>query len=144
MEEIVNHDEAPVLDALADYHRREHTPFTPPGHKHGRGADPRVRAALGEDVFRNDLLATSGLDDRSVRIRPGDPARRAADGRRRRRRTGLLLHLRQLAVGQERDARGHRSARTPAGRVPPPVARTAETPRALWSATSSAAGSSRG
>jgi arginine decarboxylase len=61
----VNHDEAPVLDALADYHRREHTPFTPPGHKHGRGADPRVRAALGDDVFRNDLLATSGLDDRA-------------------------------------------------------------------------------
>jgi arginine/lysine/ornithine decarboxylase len=64
-EETVNHDEAPVLDALADYHRRRHTPFTPPGHKHGRGADPRVRAALGDDVFRNDLLATSGLDDRS-------------------------------------------------------------------------------
>ncbi|PPK65049.1 ornithine decarboxylase [Actinokineospora auranticolor] len=61
----VNHDEAPVLDALAGYHARGHTPFTPPGHKHGRGADPRVRAVLGEDVFRNDLLATGGLDDRS-------------------------------------------------------------------------------
>jgi arginine decarboxylase len=65
LEEIVNHDEAPVLDALVDYHRRRHTPFTPPGHKQGRGADPRVRAVLGDDVFRNDVLATSGLDDRS-------------------------------------------------------------------------------
>jgi arginine/lysine/ornithine decarboxylase len=61
----MDHNEVPVLDALAEYHRRGHTPFTPPGHKHGRGADPRVRAVLGEDVFRNDVLATSGLDDRS-------------------------------------------------------------------------------
>jgi arginine/lysine/ornithine decarboxylase len=62
----MDHNEVPVLDALAAYHRRGHTPFTPPGHKHGRGADPRVRAVLGEDVFRNDLLATGGLDDRSA------------------------------------------------------------------------------
>lgn len=62
----MNHNQAPVLDALADYHRRGYTPFTPPGHKHGRGADPEVRAVLGEDVFRNDILATSGLDDRSA------------------------------------------------------------------------------
>jgi arginine/lysine/ornithine decarboxylase len=61
----MDHDETPVLDALEAYHRRKHTPFTPPGHKQGRGADPRVRAVLGEDVFRNDVLASSGLDDRS-------------------------------------------------------------------------------
>jgi hypothetical protein len=60
------HNEVPVFDALAEYHHRGHTPFTSPGHKHGRGADTRVRAVLGEDVFRNDLLATSGLDDRST------------------------------------------------------------------------------
>jgi arginine decarboxylase len=61
----MDHAETPVLDALAEYHRSGHTPFTPPGHKQGRGADPRVRAVLGDDVFRNDMLATSGLDDRS-------------------------------------------------------------------------------
>jgi arginine/lysine/ornithine decarboxylase len=61
----MDHDEAPVLDALAEYHRRAYTPFTPPGHKQGRGTDPRVRAVLGEDVFRNDVLAVSGLDDRT-------------------------------------------------------------------------------
>ncbi|GAA1297642.1 hypothetical protein GCM10009610_03290 [Pseudonocardia xinjiangensis] len=61
----MDHDEAPVLDALAGYHRHRRTPFTPPGHKQGRGVDPRVRAVLGEDVFRGDMLATSGLDDRS-------------------------------------------------------------------------------
>ncbi|MER7760972.1 ornithine decarboxylase [Streptomyces sp. NPDC097619] len=56
---------APVLDALAAYHAYAQTPFTPPGHKQGRGADPRVRAVLGDSVFRSDVLATSGLDDRT-------------------------------------------------------------------------------
>jgi hypothetical protein len=27
-------------------------------------ADPRTRAAIGEDAFRSDLLSTAGLDDR--------------------------------------------------------------------------------
>ncbi|MGW7054230.1 aminotransferase class I/II-fold pyridoxal phosphate-dependent enzyme [Streptomyces sp. NPDC054887] len=60
----MDHSQAPVLDALAAYHAEKQTPFTPPGHKQGRGADPRVRAVLGDDVFRSDVLATSGLDDR--------------------------------------------------------------------------------
>lgn len=54
-----------MLDALAAYHAENQTPFTPPGHKQGRGADPRVRAVLGDAVFRSDVLATSGLDDRT-------------------------------------------------------------------------------
>ncbi|RKN52431.1 ornithine decarboxylase, partial [Streptomyces klenkii] len=61
----MDHSKAPVLDALAAYHAGRQTPFTPPGHKQGRGADPRVRAVLGEDVFRSDVLAISGLDDRT-------------------------------------------------------------------------------
>ncbi len=60
----MDHSQAPVLDALAAYHRQGQTPFTPPGHKQGRGADPRVREVLGDAVFRSDLLASSGLDDR--------------------------------------------------------------------------------
>lgn len=64
-EHHLDHDSAPVLEALQRYHRRGHTPFSPPGHKQGRGADPRVRDVLGLDVFRGDVLATSGLDDRS-------------------------------------------------------------------------------
>lgn len=54
-----------MLDALAAYHARGHTAFTPPGHKHARGVDPRVLAVLGEDVFTHDLLSSSGLDDRA-------------------------------------------------------------------------------
>ncbi|MGW0033174.1 aminotransferase class I/II-fold pyridoxal phosphate-dependent enzyme [Streptomyces sp. NPDC003314] len=60
----MDHSQAPVLDALAAYHAENQTPFTPPGHKQGRGADARVRAVLGDAVFRSDVLATSGLDDR--------------------------------------------------------------------------------
>ncbi|MFI8419955.1 aminotransferase class I/II-fold pyridoxal phosphate-dependent enzyme [Streptomyces sp. NPDC085479] len=61
----MDQSKAPVLDALADYHAKHQTPFTPPGHKQGRGADPRVLAVLGDAVFRADVLATSGLDDRT-------------------------------------------------------------------------------
>ncbi|WP_030770828.1 aminotransferase class I/II-fold pyridoxal phosphate-dependent enzyme [Streptomyces sp. NRRL F-2664] len=61
----MDQSKAPVLEALTAYHRDGQTPFTPPGHKQGRGADPRVRAVLGDDVFRSDVLATSGLDDRT-------------------------------------------------------------------------------
>ncbi|GHA96093.1 hypothetical protein GCM10010346_18480 [Streptomyces chryseus] len=36
-----------------------------PATRQGRGTDPRVRAVLGDAVFRSDVLATSGLDDRT-------------------------------------------------------------------------------
>ncbi|MFF8582009.1 aminotransferase class I/II-fold pyridoxal phosphate-dependent enzyme [Streptomyces albidoflavus] len=61
----MDHEQVPVLDALAAYHAERQLPFAPPGHKQGRGADPRVRAVLGEAVFRGDLLAMNGLDDRT-------------------------------------------------------------------------------
>jgi arginine decarboxylase len=60
----MDHSAAPTLDALTDYHSLDRYGFTPPGHRQGRGADPRTRAAIGEDAFRSDLLATAGLDDR--------------------------------------------------------------------------------
>ncbi|HZX02845.1 hypothetical protein [Kribbella sp.] len=63
----MNHDGCPVLDALADYHRRDYANFCPPGHKQGRGTDQPVLDVLGADVFRSDLLATGGMDDRLSR-----------------------------------------------------------------------------
>ncbi|MFD0683523.1 aminotransferase class I/II-fold pyridoxal phosphate-dependent enzyme [Actinomadura fibrosa] len=63
----MDHSQAPVLDALKAYRRERQMPFTPPGHKQGRGADPRVREVLGEAVFGSDVLAVSGLDDRMSR-----------------------------------------------------------------------------
>ncbi|AUG81758.1 ornithine decarboxylase [Kitasatospora sp. MMS16-BH015] len=61
----MDQSQAPVLEALAAFHANPLTVFTPPGHKQGRGADPRVVRALGADVFRADVLATGGLDDRT-------------------------------------------------------------------------------
>ncbi|MFF1377820.1 aminotransferase class I/II-fold pyridoxal phosphate-dependent enzyme [Streptomyces sp. NPDC058308] len=62
--ESLDHDEAPVLEALERYHDVDELAFTPPGHKQARGADPRVRKVLGDAVFLGDLLANGGLDDR--------------------------------------------------------------------------------
>ncbi|WP_433201295.1 aminotransferase class I/II-fold pyridoxal phosphate-dependent enzyme [Dactylosporangium sp. CS-047395] len=56
--------QAPLLQALEEYHRRDRYGFTPPGHRQGRGADPRARAILGADTYRADVLASAGLDDR--------------------------------------------------------------------------------
>ncbi|WP_326808286.1 ornithine decarboxylase [Streptomyces sp. NBC_01775] len=63
----MDHDAAPVLEALARYQKAGELPFTPPGHKQARGADPRVRQVLGDAVFHGDVLASGGLDDRRTR-----------------------------------------------------------------------------
>lgn len=60
-----DHSRAPLLDAVAEYHALSRYGFTPPGHRQGRGIDPRVRDVLGHEPFRDDLLASSGLDDRA-------------------------------------------------------------------------------
>lgn len=59
----MDHSRAPLLDALADYHRLDRYGFSPPGHRQGRGADQRVVAVLGREPFRDDVLASGGLDD---------------------------------------------------------------------------------
>jgi len=61
----MDHSRAPLLEALAEYHELDRYGFTPPGHRQGRGTDPRVRQVLGIEPFRDDVLASSGLDDRS-------------------------------------------------------------------------------
>ncbi|WP_327293971.1 aminotransferase class I/II-fold pyridoxal phosphate-dependent enzyme [Streptomyces sp. NBC_01197] len=62
----MDHSQAPVLDALTAYQAQRQLPFTPPGHKQGRGADPRVRAVLGDSLFGADMLALAGMDDRTM------------------------------------------------------------------------------
>lgn len=63
----MDQSQAPLLDALVDYHRSNRYGFSPPGHRQGVGVDDRVLAVMGKDPFRNDLLATNGLDDRMAR-----------------------------------------------------------------------------
>ncbi|HEV7579304.1 MAG TPA: ornithine decarboxylase [Mycobacterium sp.] len=63
----MDQSQAPLLDALADYHRRNRYGFTPPGHRQGKGVDDRVLEVMGKEPFRDDVLATGGLDDRRTR-----------------------------------------------------------------------------
>ncbi|MEV5341160.1 ornithine decarboxylase [Streptomyces sp. NPDC052676] len=60
----MDHSRAPVLEALQEFRRRGDVAYGPPGHKQGRGADPRVVDVVGMDVFRSDVLTLNGLDDR--------------------------------------------------------------------------------
>ncbi|WP_119726745.1 aminotransferase class I/II-fold pyridoxal phosphate-dependent enzyme [Thermomonospora amylolytica] len=55
---------APVLEALVKFRERGDVVFGPPGHKQGRGVDPRVLDVLGEGLFASDVLVLNGLDDR--------------------------------------------------------------------------------
>jgi arginine/lysine/ornithine decarboxylase len=56
---------APLLEAMADYHRKGRYGFSPPAHRQGRGVDPAVLEVMGREPFLDDLLASGGLDDRS-------------------------------------------------------------------------------
>ncbi|MEV5440755.1 ornithine decarboxylase [Streptomyces sp. NPDC052682] len=60
----MDHSRVPVLEALEEFRRRGDVAFGPPGHKQGRGVDPRVAEIVGLDVFRSDVLSLNGLDDR--------------------------------------------------------------------------------
>ncbi|MGY1735907.1 aminotransferase class I/II-fold pyridoxal phosphate-dependent enzyme [Geodermatophilus sp. SYSU D00684] len=60
----MDHSHAPVLEALQEFRRRGDVVYGPPGHKQGRGVDPRVLEVVGADVFRSDVLSLNGLDDR--------------------------------------------------------------------------------
>src|SRR3954447_2494310 len=61
----MDHAEAPIVDALADYHAKDRYGFSPPAHRQGRGVDPAVLEVMGLAPFWDDVLATAGLDDRS-------------------------------------------------------------------------------
>ncbi|GAA4964961.1 ornithine decarboxylase [Kineococcus glutinatus] len=60
----MDHSRTPVLEAIEAFHRRGDAVFGPPGHRQGRGVDPRVLAVLGEGMFAADVLTLNGLDDR--------------------------------------------------------------------------------
>jgi arginine decarboxylase len=58
---------APVLEAIDAYRGGGHLSFLPPGHKQGRGVDPRTLSTLGRDLFESDIILMNGLDDRAMR-----------------------------------------------------------------------------
>jgi len=61
----MDQSQAPLVQALGEYHEQDRYGFTPPGHRQGRGIDPRVREVMGVEPFRDELLVSAGLDDRS-------------------------------------------------------------------------------
>jgi arginine decarboxylase len=61
---MMDHSRTPILDSLTEFRRRKDVVFGPPGHRQGRGVDPRVLTLLGEGVFASDVLSLNGLDDR--------------------------------------------------------------------------------
>src|SRR6195952_394812 len=63
----LDHERAPILEALAQHDESPHLSFAPPGHRQGKGADERVREVLGSAVFSHDYLANGELDDRAAR-----------------------------------------------------------------------------
>src|SRR4051812_33644634 len=60
----MDHSRVPVIEALQAFRERGDVVYGPPGHKQGRGADPRVLEVVGEGVFASDVLSLNGLDDR--------------------------------------------------------------------------------
>lgn len=66
-------EEAPYLDAIVEYARREPGRFHVPGHKGGEGADPGLVEVLGEAAFEYDIPAgIEGID-----VGPDSPFQRA-------------------------------------------------------------------
>ena len=64
----VDHTEAPVLQALADFHRQGQLAFAPPGHKQARGADPAVREAVEAVAVLLSLVAPYTAEDMWERL----------------------------------------------------------------------------
>src|SRR3954464_3562811 len=60
----MDHSRVPVIEALQEFRRRGDYVFGPPGHRQGRGADPRVVDVGGGGVFASDVLSLNGLDAR--------------------------------------------------------------------------------
>lgn len=55
--------ETPYVDAILDYARRDPSRHHIPGHKGGQGADPALRALVGEQGLRHDVPALiEGID----------------------------------------------------------------------------------
>ncbi|MBB2506228.1 aminotransferase class I/II-fold pyridoxal phosphate-dependent enzyme [Amycolatopsis echigonensis] len=63
---MADHSRAPVLEAIRRFRASGHVSFLPPGHKQGRGVDPRLAEIVGRDVFASDIILMNGLDDRAL------------------------------------------------------------------------------
>ena len=59
----LDHRQTPILDGITAYQRQGIVPFSTPGHKLGRGAEPEVLEIYGERAFRADIPLGGGVGD---------------------------------------------------------------------------------
>jgi arginine/lysine/ornithine decarboxylase len=60
----MDHQSAPVLEAIEDFRRQDRYSFSLPGHRLGRGIDDRTAAVLGLEPFAADVMtAKQGVSD---------------------------------------------------------------------------------
>lgn len=55
---------APIVEAIEGYQKEGRTSFSIPGHKRDAGIDQLMAEKLGNTLYRNDIPAHHGLDDR--------------------------------------------------------------------------------
>src|SRR5437868_6998915 len=65
--QVIDHQRAPVLEALEAFQQSDVAPFQIPAHKAGHGISSEILAVLGRDPFRADAPMSKGLDDRKGR-----------------------------------------------------------------------------
>ncbi len=59
----LDHRRTPLLDGITAYQRQGIVPFSTPGHKLGRGAEPELLEVYGERAFRADIPLGGGVGD---------------------------------------------------------------------------------
>ncbi len=60
---MTDHNRAPLLEGLVWFMERDFAPFSTPGHKRGKGADPELLALFGDRIFEADIPLGGGVDD---------------------------------------------------------------------------------
>jgi arginine decarboxylase len=130
----MDHSKAPVLDAIERYRRENHLGFIPPGHKQGRGVDPRVLQVLGPDAVDADraFFSTCGssLSVKTCIITVAAPSERLLVSRNAHKSVvaGLItsgvhpvwVHPRWDATWSGRTRRDRPKSRKPAAKRPTP------------------------
>src|SRR5436305_6271874 len=61
----LKHDQAPIVEGLAEYLRESYASFGVPGHKGGKGAPSDIYRLLGQYAFYSDTVTQHGIDDRT-------------------------------------------------------------------------------
>jgi arginine/lysine/ornithine decarboxylase len=78
MVRVMDHDTAPVLDAIAQFRHSDTYSFALPGHRFGGGVDDRTAAALPLEVFAADVItAKTAVPDAEALLADAVGARRA-------------------------------------------------------------------